>query len=406
MLISSTVVMLGNLILFYSENIWITYLAMVVFGIGFGFGMFAPVKNACFYKPEKKGIISALVTALGHVAGAAFNIIGEKMINSSGYTLSEDEVRYPYYIARNVKSYYKFIFYTVPVGTFLGILFTFQYSHNKQEKKDPMLVTPEEMPRESIGSFTPKDPNNLTAEEKEMYKKDIMKIVKNKRVWTLAMVNWLGTFLLFLVLNTFKTIGATAPKRVDANMLMYTAVFVALSLSLASPFWGFLIDKFSFKVLFSIVNIVGIIIGVAIVLGLYYLPLLFCVVVAIDGLCVSGFMSILNPHIMKIFGIHYSMIVSGIIGLVAGTSNFIGSIFSFVVASVFKNNQNFAYGCIFVFGSVLNVVSLILTFFESNEPFEFTKKDIENVDGITFDASSRESRITVVTEEGIAKPEA
>ena len=79
MLISSTVGMLGNLILFYSENIWITYLAMVVFGIGFGFGMFAPVKNACFYKPEKKGIISSLVTALGHVAGAAYNIIGEKI---------------------------------------------------------------------------------------------------------------------------------------------------------------------------------------------------------------------------------------------------------------------------------------------------------------------------------------
>ena len=50
-------------------------------------------------------------------------------------------------------------------------------------------------------------------------------------------------------------------------------------------------------------------------------------------------------------------------------------------------------------------MSLILTFFESNEPFEFTKKDIENVDGITFDAF-RESRLTVGTEEGIAKPEA
>ena len=403
MLISSTVVMLGNLILFYSENIWITYLAMVVFGIGFGFGMFAPVKNACFYKPEKKGIISALVTSLGHLAGAAFNIIGEKMINSSGYTLSGEEIRYPYYIAKNVKNYYKFIFYTVPIGTFLGILFTFQYSHKKtEEKNDHTLLSTEEKPRESIGSFVPKDPNNLTEEEKEMYKKDIMKIVKNKRVWTLALVNWLGTFLLFLVLNTFKTIGAMT--RIDANMLTYTAVFVALSLSLASPFWGFLIDKFSFKVLFSIVNIVGIVIGVAIVIGLNYLPLLFCAVIAIDGLCVSGFMSILNPHIMKIFGIHYSMIVSGIIGLVAGTSNFVGSIFSFVVASVFKDNQYFAYGCIFIFGSVLNVVSLILTFFESNEPFEFTRKDIENIDGITFDAS-RESRPTFITEDGVAKPE-
>ena len=156
---------------------------------------------------------------------------------------------------------------------------------------------------------------------------------------------------------------------------------MGFSLSLSSPLWGIMIDKISFRVLFSIINVIGMFVGVAIVLGIYYLPIMFCVTVCVNALCVSGVRTILNPHVMKIFGIKYSMIVYGIIGLVSGSSNFMGSLFSFVVSSVFKNNMNFAYGCIFIFGSVLNFFSLILTQFEKDDVFEFTTENFETTTG-------------------------
>ena len=357
MLIGSTVILLGNTLLYFSEHILLTYLSMIIFGIGFGFALFAPVKNACFYYPEKKGLISAVISSLGHIAGAGYNLIGETLINKENYTLQKDEVKYPFEIAKNVKRYYRFIFLTVPIGTIFGLLLTFQY----KKKKNLSFISKKE--------------------EKGQYKKDLKRIIKSKRVWTLSLVCWLGTFLLFLLLNTFKAIGATAPKRVDAALLKYTAVFVGFSLSLSSPLWGIMIDKISFRVLFSIINVIGMFVGVAIVLGIYYLPIMFCVTVCVNALCVSGVRTILNPHVMKIFGIKYSMIVYGIIGLVSGSSNFMGSLFSFVVSSVFKNNMNFAYGCIFIFGSVLNFFSLILTQFEKDDVFEFTTENFETTIG-------------------------
>ena len=148
-------------------------------------------------------------------------------------------------------------------------------------------------------------------------------------------------------------------------------------------------------------------VGVAIVLGIYYLPILFCVTVCVNALCVSGVRTILNPHVMKIFGIKYSMIVYGIIGLVSGSSNFMGSLFSFVVSSVIKNNKNFAYGCIFIFASVLNVFSLLLTQFEKDDVFEFTQANFETttegndvvVNPIRFSNST-----SFADEEGAPKP--
>ena len=43
--------------------------------------------------------------------------------------------------------------------------------------------------------------------------------------------------------------------------------------------------------------------------------------------------------------------------------------------------MNFAYGCIFIFGSVLNFFSLILTQFEKDDVFEFTTENFETTIG-------------------------
>lgn len=39
------------------------------------------------YNPKRKGIISAIITAVGHVSSAKYNVIGDTVINPSNYTL-------------------------------------------------------------------------------------------------------------------------------------------------------------------------------------------------------------------------------------------------------------------------------------------------------------------------------
>ena len=75
------------------------------------------------------------------------------------------------------------------------------------------------------------------------------------------------------------------------------------------------------------------------------------------------------------------MIVGGVVALISGSSNLIGSIFSFIISTVFEKNKNFAYGCIYVIGSALSVVSLLLTFGESNEPLKFV--DTESIEKLS-----------------------
>lgn len=395
--------MLGNVLLYISNSIWITFLAMAVFGLGFGFAVFSPIKNACFYCPEKKGLIAALITSIGNLGNAAYNYFGETLINSTNYTLKEGEKYYPFWIAKNVSRYYALIFVAIPVGTILGCLFIYQFVPDLKELQVPIISNlPNEIeegndkPRISPPKLPPPPMMKpLTEAEKMKYKKDISKVLHNKRIWILSAINFLASFLLLLVVNSYKTIGATAPTRVDAALLRDTAVFCAICLSGFGPLWGLLIDKVIFKIIFIIVNAIGTGVGIGLVFGLY-IPILFCLLVCATGLCASGLTAVFNPHIMKVYGIQYSMIVAGIINLIGGMSNLIGSMFTFIVSTVYADNQNFAYGCVYIVGASMNFLAMLLTLWESNEPFEYDHiQDIETV-GDMYD-KERESRITEIS---------
>lgn len=309
----------------------------------------------------------------------------------------EGEDYYPFHIAKNIKEYYKIIFYVIPSGTIICLLLTFQYTPALEEVSvSPDLLPEEENDESKAISEQEQDlfPQLQDKNEKNKKSEEIKMILKNRRVWILSGINFGAMFLVILILNTFKTIGATAPKRVSATMLTYTAVFCAFALSVFGPLWGFLIDKVNFKIIMIIINGIGISLGVGMVFGLY-VPLLFCFLVGLAVVCVSGVMSSFHPHIMRIFGIHYSMIIGGVVGLVGGFSNLLGSIFTFVISSVFKNNQNFAYGCVYVFGALLSLVALLLTLFENNEPFDFDKIRL-SLEGDIYD-KNRETKTTQVS---------
>lgn len=311
----------------------------------------------------------------------------------------EGEDYYPFHIAKNIKEYYKIIFYVIPSGTIICLLLTFQYTPALEEVSVSPDLLPEEENDESKAISEQEQEQDLFPQlqdknEKNKKSEEIKMILKNRRVWILSGINFGAMFLVILILNTFKTIGATAPKRVSATMLTYTAVFCAFALSVFGPLWGFLIDKVNFKIIMIIINGIGISLGVGMVFGLY-VPLLFCFLVGLAVVCVSGVMSSFHPHIMRIFGIHYSMIIGGVVGLVGGFSNLLGSIFTFVISSVFKNNQNFAYGCVYVFGALLSLVALLLTLFENNEPFDFDKIRL-SLEGDIYD-KNRETKTTQVS---------
>ena len=210
-----------------------------------------------------------------------------------------------------MKTYYLFIFIAVPVGTVLGTLLIFQYrpdlselnqeskeqdsekipqnfSEKNTKEEEPPVISQDNSKENLILPQCPDFPGKpINEQDKQQLKKIMKQIIKHRRIWILSGINFLTSFLFLLVINTFKTIGATAPTRVDAELLKYTATFCGLSLSFFGPIWGFLIDKIDFKIIFIIVNSAGIGIGVGLVFGLYT-PWLFCILVCLAGLGTSG----------------------------------------------------------------------------------------------------------------------
>ena len=213
-----------------------------------------------------------MITSIGNLGNAAYNYLGETLINPTNYTLKKGENYYPFWIAKNVSKYYAFIFIAIPVGIVFAFINLFQ--NLKSFKFQFYQVLLMKLKKEMI-SQVPKLPppsmmKPLTEAEKMKYKKDISKVLHNKRIWILSAINFLASFLLLLVVNSYKTIGATAPTRVDAALLRDTAVFCAICLSGFGPLWGLLIDKVNFKIIFIIVNAIGTGVGIGLDLGFIY----------------------------------------------------------------------------------------------------------------------------------------
>ena len=84
----------------------------------------------------------------------------------------------------------------------------------------------------------------------------------------------------------------------------------------------------------------------------------------------GGYIAVLPTHYMKVFGMKYYVEVGGVVGF----SNVImGPICAFFAYFVENNvsDKIFAYRIIFITGAAMNIVSLVLSLFESDDEFDY-----------------------------------
>lgn len=330
------------------------------------------MKNACMYNPAKKGLIAAIIMSFGQLGGPIVLFVGETIINPCSVIIKKDNDFFPIEIGTNYFKYILFILTIYPIGTILTLLIFFKYqSTDKLDFSADSLDNPQQN-----NEF-----DNKLSHEEIIYKQskqdkvNLKKIFKSKRLYLLCIIYFFSSFLFFLIMMTFKTIGSL--QGFNTNLLKYTLAITGIFLCIMGPVWGHLYDKLKFKKLLIIVNSAGIIIGVLLCFSLMN-EWFFAIIIVINAIFFIGMMSIFNPHVMKVYTIAYMMEIGGVLSISSGISSLIGAIFAFCVSLMIKSKDDatFVYRIIFIVGSVFNLISLIVGHFENDDLFQFDEVGI------------------------------
>ena len=129
-------------------------------------------------------------------------------------------------------------------------------------------------------------------------------------------------------------------------------------------FWGYLLDKYGFKLLMTIITFIEITVGTCLYFMVKIYPV-YIILVLFAASCIGGNFCILTPVFNQIFGLEMGPEVYAVTSIAIGTANICGPL---IVNLFLKENSDFLYA--FLLGATLSVIKLcVLVFFDDDEKF-------------------------------------
>ena len=193
------------------------------------------------------------------------------------------------------------------------------------------------------------------------------KALRSFRVWKLFTLVLCSYLALNLVLICWRPIGVNVKISTERLQLIGTINFIMTSIG--TPFFGFLSDKIPFRVLYTFIAAITSVVGFAFCYS-FESENLFMVMVCGMNFILGGYIAVLPPHYMKVFGMKYYVEVGGVVGFANVIMGPICSLFAYFVENGVED-KIFAYRIIFITGAAMNIVSLVIGMFESDEEFDY-----------------------------------
>ena len=384
------------LFLFYIQrNIWLFYIITLLCGFGFGISANIPMKNACMYYPEKKGLIGSIIMSFLGISISIYTIVGEKLINPNKEGVIDNR-KEPYYsleVSERCKNYYLFALICFPIGTIITLLTFYKY--------DPLCEIGENQINDQI-SYEDKEINVEEEKEGEAREelKDVMiekkltrhnsfhksspgknakKAMKDFRFWRNIIISGLPPFLVFFLQSSFR--AYVVMLGVDTKIIFFLASGLSLTGCLLGPVWASLVDRLGFQ------PVMKIICSICLVSSIYFFfffgkKLLYTLGLIFSIPSLVAILSTITPHLMHIYGMSHFLILGGFAKLFYELSDFFAALTSIILSIFFKNAEQllFPYKMVAVSGGVFSIIGLILTFFENDEKFVFGDENEENED--------------------------
>ena len=366
-----------DLILFINQtSILFSFLLIIFLGFSSAIGMAIPGKNLFLYYPKKGGIIGSLMGSCFIIIGMIMSVIGEKIINPGKYTLTKEERFYPFEISKNYKKYYKYVLCINPFALILSLFLIKKYNPEYEE---------EEPIQDSISKIN----NNKLLKNDENYSKNIKSALINKRIWRLTGISILTPFVISFSRNTFRVYGALAS--VSGAVMQYSQLFTGFSNVFVGPIWGYINDKYKYEIIIKIICSSCILQAIFFTLfiksnAIYIMCIFFGSIIG------SGFMSASHLHILRVYGIKYSLEIGGVIGIFGGIFNILNSSLSLLISKFCHTGEElqFAYRFIYLAGIAISGTGFYLALNEKEDKFNFASNENEYLTMINSDFKEKD----------------
>ncbi len=241
------------------------------------------------------------------------------------------------------------------------------------------------------GLIVGKGENKENIDDEELSLKEVF---KSMEFFKCLIVAGCTLFYGFLLSNTYRNFGIEKNLS-DSGMQILSKAFTLIN-TFSRLLWGFICDKFGFKIPYIIVCINQIISGSLIYFASSNLYFYFTVV-CLGVLSYAGHI-VLYPNLVHIkFGVNNSVIILGIFGIFAGIVSILGPILTLFILK--KDDKDKAddniknYLFVYLIGMFPTIISLILTIFIKVEKMK--KKVENNIDNI--DKEALVNRSTVIS---------
>ena len=187
----------------------------------------------------------------------------------------------------------------------------------------------------------------------------------------------------FLISNTSRILGNN--KKVGQNALYLVGILFGLMNGATRPIWGYLMDKFSFKILMFIISFIEL--GVS--ATIYYFagnPFIFVLENILVACCLSG-ATLFIPLFHKIFGKDYGAQLYGITGFSIGLASLVGPLLIKILV-----NEDKDYLTVYLIGgSLCFIKTLALICFKENKPYIYeNRNNSEKDEKVSFTRTSKE----------------
>ena len=193
----------------------------------------------------------------------------------------------------------------------------------------------------------------------------IKKAAKSFRVWRLFLMGVFSSPLNNFILLTWRPISIF--KRMPTNKIQNVNSYSSIIQMIVTPLFGYLSDKLPFRLMKVTLSLINTVVGFFFYYSFSQVDF-FIILILVNSFAFHGAFTLNEPHYMKVFGMKHFIEIAGIVGLASVIMGPIISIFAFTIEKNFRDNLDTAYKFMFLSGASLNIVDVVLSLFESDDP--------------------------------------
>ena len=189
-------------------------------------------------------------------------------------------------------------------------------------------------------------------------------ILKHWRIYFILLIFFCTCFVQGFIMTVGFAFGTNI---VNAEKSTMSIIFTIMSLSgcIAGPIWGFIHDKLEFQKTLMLVNCLSML-NSFLIKFTKEKKITYAFSIIFNGNLNTGSFTMIYPHVSRVFGFKYAGEMYGIVVLSTGISSLIASLllYFFGIRYDYKSCYN-----VFYIGSGLNLIGILLAFFETDEKF-------------------------------------